>query len=60
MENLAYTEDKWKKLQSLLPEISWLNQWDKCKRVRKAIKKKGYNIKKLDEYNDNELDIHLL
>ena len=60
LENIAYPEDKWKRLQHLLPEASWLNQWDKCKRVRKAIKKKGYNIKKLDEYNDNNLDIHLL
>ena len=60
LANLTYPEDKWKKLQPLLPEASWLNQWDKCKRVRKAIKKKGYNIKKLDEYIDNKLDIHLL
>ena len=60
LANLTYPEDKWQKLQSLLPEVSWLNQWDKCKRVRKAIKKKGYSIKKLDQYNDNELDIQLL
>ncbi|SHI10396.1 hypothetical protein SAMN02745823_02442 [Sporobacter termitidis DSM 10068] len=60
LANLVYPENKWRKLQSLLPETSWLNQWDKCKRVRKAIKKKGYNIKKLEEYNDNDFDIHLL
>lgn len=60
LANLTYPEDKWRKLQFLLPDATWLNQWDKCKRVRKAIKKKGYNIKKLDAYNDNELDIHLL
>lgn len=60
LANLLYPEDKWRKLQALLPDTTWLNQWDKCKRVRKAIKKKGYSIKKLDGYNDNELDIHLL
>ena len=60
LSSLTYPEDKWQKLSSLLPEVSWLNQWDKCKRVRKAIKKKGYSIKKLDQYNDNDLDIHLL
>lgn len=60
LANLTYPEDKWRRLQPLLPEVSWLNQWDKCKRVRKAIKKKGYNIKKLDQYNDNGLDVHLL
>ncbi|WP_195984452.1 hypothetical protein [Clostridium sp. D33t1_170424_F3] len=60
LANLLYPEDRWRKLQTLLPDTTWLNQWDKCKRVRKAIKKKGYNIKKLDAYNDNEMDIHLL
>ena len=60
LANLDYPEDKWKKLKTLLPETTWLNQWDKCKRVRKGIKKKGYNIKNFNEYNDNGLDIHLL
>lgn len=60
LANLTYPEDKWKRLQPLLPDASWLNQWDKCKLVRKAIKKRGYSIKKLDQYNDNDLEIHLL
>lgn len=60
LAQLMYPEIKWEKLQMLLPEISWLNQWDKCKRLRKAIKKKGYKIKKIEQFNDDELDIHLL
>lgn len=47
LANLLYPEDRCRKLQTLLPDTTWLNQWDKCKRVRKAIKKKGYNIKNL-------------
>ncbi len=59
LADLTYPEEQWKKLQLLLPEVSWLNQWDKCKRVRKAIKKKGYSIKNLDQYKDNDINIHL-
>ena len=53
LANLTYPTDKWNTLQHLLPELFWLNQWDKCKRLRKALKKKGYRIKKFDEYTDN-------
>jgi hypothetical protein len=60
LSKLSYPEGKWRKLQRLLPEASYFNQWDKCKRLRKAMKKKGFNIKQLNSYNDNELDIHLL
>jgi len=60
LSKLSFPESKWRKLQRLLPEASYFNQWDRCKRLRKAIKKKGINIKKLNSYNDNELDIHLL
>lgn len=35
---------KWEKLERLLPEVAWYNSWDKCKRLRKAIKQKGYKI----------------
>ncbi len=60
LSKLLYPESKWRKLQRLLPEASYFNQWDKCKRLRKAIKKKGFSIKQLSSYNDNEIDIHLL
>ncbi len=33
---------QWIKLKTLLPSVSWYNNWDKCKRLRKAIAKKGY------------------
>jgi hypothetical protein len=35
---------RWEKLEKLLPEVAWYNSWDKCKRLRKAIKQKGYKI----------------
>ena len=60
LSKLTYPEEKWDKLQKSLPSVSVFNQWDRCKRLRKAIKKKGYDIKQLNKYNDNELDIHLL
>lgn len=36
-------DQQWNKLSKLLPDNSWCNMWDKCKRLRKAAK-----IKKLD------------
>lgn len=36
---------RWECLSSLLPEISWYQSWDKCKRLRKAAKQKGVHIK---------------
>ncbi|MCY6356007.1 GAP1-N1 domain-containing protein [Clostridium sp. ZS2-4] len=60
LSKLAYPEEKWEKLQRSLPPVTVFNQWDRCKRLRKAIKKKGYDIKLLNKYNDNELNIHLL
>lgn len=60
LSRLVYPEEKWEKLQKALPEATVFNQWDRCKRLRKAIKKKGYSIKQLSSYNDNELDIRLL
>ena len=60
LAKLVYPEEKWAELQKFLPSVTVFNQWDRCKRLRKAIKKKGYDIKQLNKYNDNELDIHLL
>ncbi|MBY6838315.1 hypothetical protein FDG50_07720 [Clostridium botulinum] len=34
----------WEKLETLLPEVAWYNSWDKCKRLHKAMKQKGYRI----------------
>lgn len=60
LSKLTYPEEKWDKLQKFLPSVTVFTQWDRCKRLRKAIKKKGYDIKQLNRYNDDELDIHLL
>ncbi len=60
LAKLIYPERKWKKLQQILPDAGYFNQWDKCKRLRKAIKKKGIEVKKLNNYTDDEIDIHLL
>ena len=50
---------EWYDIEDLLPNVAFYNQWDKCKRIRKAIKQKGYKINELEKY-DNELDVHLL
>ena len=50
---------EWYGIEDLLPNVAFYNQWDKCKRIRKAIKQKCYKIKELENY-DNELDVHLL
>ena len=60
LAKLTYPEEKWDRLQKFLPSVTVFNQWDRCKRLRKAIKKKGYDIKQLNKYSDNELDINLL
>ena len=36
--------DEWRKLDVLLPPVSWYNSWDKCKRIRKAAKKLKYEF----------------
>lgn len=47
LENDSLSHREWKKLSGLLPEIAWNNSWDKCKRLRKASKKIGYNFEEL-------------
>lgn len=41
-DNMDYC--KWEKLSNFLPEVAWYNSWDKCKRLKKAIKLRKYNI----------------
>ncbi|WP_156146537.1 hypothetical protein [Desulfosporosinus sp. I2] len=48
--------EHWRKIEKLLPENSWLNQWDKCKRLRKAVKRKGYKLKAIEDKEN--FDIH--
>lgn len=49
--------DRWEKLEKLLPKGSWFNNWDKCKRLRNAMRQKGYEI---NYYESNDLIDHLL
>lgn len=54
----SFPESEWEKLEQLLPEVAWYNNWDRCKRLRKGLKKRGYQIKELKE--KEELPKHLL
>ena len=56
-ETMPYFE--WDKLDKILPKVSWLMMWDKCRRLRKAIKQKGYKLKMIED-DDTDLEIHLL
>jgi hypothetical protein len=42
---------QWLRLERLLPSASWYNSWDKCKRLRRAMRQKGYKM--TAEYGDN-------
>lgn len=37
-----FPEDEWNKLERILPEVAYYNNWDRCKRLRKGFRKKGY------------------
>ena len=54
----SFPENEWEELERLLPELSWYNNWDRCKRLKKGLKKKGYYFKDANEKDD--LPIHLL
>jgi len=56
----TFPSKEWDRIEKLLPEVSWVYQWDKCKRLRKAMKRKGYKVKFIENNKDSELDIHLL
>ena len=42
LANNQFSYKQWIKLEPLLPSVSWYNSWDKCKRLRNAIRQKGY------------------
>ncbi|NMM62216.1 hypothetical protein HBE96_05855 [Clostridium sp. P21] len=56
----TFPNSEWDKIEKLLPENSWFNQWDKCKRLRKAIKRKGYKLKIVESNENSDIDINLL
>lgn len=41
-DNMDYC--RWEKLSELLPDVVWYNSWDKCKRLRKAARRKQYDV----------------
>lgn len=53
----SFPENEWEKLERILPEVAFYNSWDRCKRLRKGFKKKGYDMKSTVE---EELPVHLL
>lgn len=44
--------NSWERLSKMLPEVAWNNNWDRCKRLRKAIKKKQYDFDIADRNNN--------
>ena len=58
LETQTFPEDDWDKLEKILPEVAYYNNWDRCKRLRKGFKKKGYSFIKRNEKKD--LPLHLL
>jgi len=42
LEEQHFDYNQWQKLDKLLPTLSRNNNWDKCKRLRRAMKRKGY------------------
>ncbi len=42
-DDMNYIE--WAKISRFLPEVSIYSSWDKCKRLRKAARKRGYDFK---------------
>ena len=40
----AFPDDEWNKLEKILPEVAYYNNWDRCKRLRKGFRKKGYSF----------------
>lgn len=58
LETQTFPENEWDKLEKILPEVAYYNNWDKCKRLRKGFKKKGYPFIKRNDKKD--LPLHLL
>lgn len=54
-----FPEDMWNELQKKLPEVAFYNSWDRCKRLRKGFRKKGYSFLH-KEKKDDDLPTHLL
>ncbi len=53
----SFPENEWEKLEKILPEVAFYNNWDRCKRLRKGFKRKGYTFKGIEE---EDIPIYLL
>jgi hypothetical protein len=53
-------DKEWYRMESILPKVGFFDQWDRCKRLRKVFKKKGYKLKDIEDYDDFDNEIHLL
>lgn len=51
-----FPQDEWEKMEYLMPEFGYHN-WDRCKRLKKSLKKRGYSKK---EFESDELEVYLL
>lgn len=55
-----FPDEMWWAVERYLPDVLWVHQWDKCKRIRRALKGKGYKVKAIIDADKDDLDIHLL
>lgn len=44
LANQKFPQDEWEKMEYLMPEFGYHN-WDRCKRLKKSLKEKGYTKK---------------
>ena len=56
LANQEFPQDEWEKMEYLMPEFGYHN-WDRCKRLKKSLKKKGYEKK---EFESDGLEVYLL
>jgi len=59
LANKKVPSKEWYQIEYLLPKVAFYNQWDRCKRIRKAIKQKGYKLKEIEKYDDEFEDYML-
>lgn len=56
LANQQFSQEEWEKMEYLMPEFGYHN-WDRCKRLKKSLRKKGYTKKELEP---DELEFYLL
>lgn len=56
LANQKFPQDEWEKMEYLMPEFGYHN-WDRCKRLKKSLKKRGYTKR---EFESDEIDVSLI